>query len=230
MNKCLIYLKRSLLLLRYYTFHRVTFPRFTWSKLEDAPKSIGYLVIDKITSLLGPLLTPLSSQGHILMTEVVHHLRAIAKVHSITVLVRCCLLLVIIQDPSSGVQVVNDPTNKSLLHSPKSPALGPTFTFLTDATVWVSMDLRQQSSHNLQDDCTLHRAEVLKANFMVSLLVISRYSFEYKMLELKYFRNLCFEVWFISIVTAINLKFISIWESSTAIGFFATYSCTAHIP
>lgn len=124
---------------------------------EDTPAGIGYLVIDKITSLLGPLLTSSSCQGHVWMAELMRHLRAIAKAYSITVL------------------VLNDNTSRSLSHDtgvlPKIPALGSAFTFLTDATIWISPDPQQRSPpdpHLLPDDSMSYRVEVLKANFMGS--------------------------------------------------------------
>ncbi|KXN91628.1 hypothetical protein AN958_12480 [Leucoagaricus sp. SymC.cos] len=122
---------------------------------------VGYLVIDKITTLLGPLLATSSSQGHVWMTELMHHLRVIAQTHSITILVRCL------------IRCTFRLTHVFFVGMFKIPALGPTFTFLTDATLWSAYESESSSwfprdSRLLAGDYTAYRLEVLKANFMAS--------------------------------------------------------------
>lgn len=57
-------------------------------QVGNGNSTTGYLVVDSITALLGPLLSAASSQGHALMTNLMRQLRTIAQVHSITVIVR----------------------------------------------------------------------------------------------------------------------------------------------
>ncbi|KAH8980878.1 P-loop containing nucleoside triphosphate hydrolase protein [Lactarius akahatsu] len=72
------------------------------------------VVIDTVTALLGPRLSNLSSQGHAEMTSFMRLLRATAQKHGLCVL------------------VLNDATTAG------HPALGASFTFLTDVTMWLA--------------------------------------------------------------------------------------------
>ncbi|KAH9177386.1 P-loop containing nucleoside triphosphate hydrolase protein [Lactarius sanguifluus] len=72
------------------------------------------VVIDTVTALLRPRLSNLSSQGHAEMTSFMRLLRATAQKHGLCVL------------------VLNDATAAG------HPALGASFTFLTDATMWLA--------------------------------------------------------------------------------------------
>lgn len=51
----------------------------------------------------------------------------------------------------------------------RKPALGPSFTYMTDATIWLSKadQLRRESS---EDKGTVHTAEILRSRFAVSRL------------------------------------------------------------
>ncbi|KAI9439857.1 P-loop containing nucleoside triphosphate hydrolase protein [Lactarius indigo] len=83
------------------------------SDLQHAPRS-RFIVIDTVTALLGPRLSNISFQGHAEMTSFMRLLRATAQKHGLCVL------------------VLNDATAAG------HPALGASFTFLTDATVWLA--------------------------------------------------------------------------------------------
>ncbi|KAN0132897.1 P-loop containing nucleoside triphosphate hydrolase [Lactarius tabidus] len=89
------------------------------------------VVIDTVTALLGPRLSNLSSQGHAEMTSLMRLLRSAAQKHGLCVL------------------VLNDATAAG------HPALGASFTFLTDATVWLARSPGQ--------DHELRTAQVLRS-------------------------------------------------------------------
>jgi RAD51-like protein 3 len=50
------------------------------------------IVVDTVTPLFGPLLSPVSSQGHAIMTSSMRQLRAFAEFFSLTVFVRRSLI------------------------------------------------------------------------------------------------------------------------------------------
>ncbi|KAG5716852.1 DNA repair protein RAD51 like protein [Termitomyces sp. T112] len=109
---------------------------------------LSCIVFDAITPLLGPLLSAVSAQGHSAMTEFMYHLRDFSRLHS-------CPILVI--------------NNTSLLvHHSKSasqirkPALGPSFEFLTDATVWLSR-CDEHAKFDNDHDFTVVSAKVLRS-------------------------------------------------------------------
>ncbi|KAF9446615.1 hypothetical protein P691DRAFT_708249 [Macrolepiota fuliginosa MF-IS2] len=118
--------------------------------------TVGYLVIDCITSLLGPLLSAAPSQGHAVMVNLMRQLKDIAQDHSITVI------------------VINNSTSNSLQHGSHSmtrkPALGPTFAFLTDATLWVAPHPTHGASRDPSlfaegsEDRVVYHLLVLKSN------------------------------------------------------------------
>ncbi|XP_006459252.1 hypothetical protein AGABI2DRAFT_66758 [Agaricus bisporus var. bisporus H97] len=118
----------------------------------------GYLVVDNVTALYGPLLSVASSQGHALMVDLMRRLRIISQTHLITVIV--CL----------SANYIYETVTTSLVH--RKPALGPSFTFLTDATLWMSDPRLVTKSpgatyHNEKSDYINYLLEVTKSSFGV---------------------------------------------------------------
>ncbi|KAI0255071.1 P-loop containing nucleoside triphosphate hydrolase protein [Lactifluus subvellereus] len=105
------------------------------------------VVLDTVTVLLGPQLSAVSSQGHAEMTTFMRLLREAAQKHAL------CIL------------VLNDATAAG------RPALGTSFAFMTDATLWLARGQGQ--------DRELRTAEVLRSRvsvrspFFFSLRVVS---------------------------------------------------------
>lgn len=86
-----------------------------------------HIIIDNITAVLSPLLTAVSAQGHSIMTVLMRQLRLLARSHNLTILVL-------------NTATSNPTANPAQLfsNSPRKPALGPSFTYMTDATIWLS--------------------------------------------------------------------------------------------
>ncbi|CAE6464130.1 unnamed protein product [Rhizoctonia solani] len=103
------------------------------ASLAEAPDaSLRYITIDPITPLLAGQITGSSSQGHATMTGVMRQLARIAEDHKLTVL--------------ALNKTANSLTRNPLSAFPKTtakPALGPTFTFLSHATIWLSTSRKQ---------------------------------------------------------------------------------------
>ncbi|KAJ7233144.1 P-loop containing nucleoside triphosphate hydrolase protein [Mycena haematopus] len=105
------------------------------------------IVLDTVTPLFGPLLSPVSSQGHAIMIGSMRQLRAFAQFFSLTVFV--------VNDSSAFTPFVPG----SLSNNPniRKPALGPSFTFLTDATLWLTIceDDTDPQEQDTRLECTL---------------------------------------------------------------------------
>ncbi|KAI0671322.1 P-loop containing nucleoside triphosphate hydrolase protein [Trametes maxima] len=107
------------------------------------------IVIDSITPLVGPMLSATSSQGHAIMTTFMRQLRAFADSFSLTVIVINTSTKILPRNPEAAF----DTTRK--------PALGPSFTFMTDETLWLS---RRPSEDPEEDEETaVHVVEVLRS-------------------------------------------------------------------
>ncbi|EAU85550.2 hypothetical protein CC1G_06263 [Coprinopsis cinerea okayama7 len=94
------------------------------------PGSTGqlkYLVIDSITPLLGPFLTGITAHGHAMMTDFMRRLRCISSSDGVTVLV---------VNSATLKQGVDGTIPSGQIE--RKPALGPSFTFMTDTTLWLS--------------------------------------------------------------------------------------------
>jgi len=111
------------------------------------------IVVDSVTPLFGPLLSPVSSQGHAIMTGFMRQLRAFAQFFSMTVFVANASAAFTPFVPGS---VSNNPNIRK-------PALGPSFTFLTDATLWLAV-----SGDDTGIECTKHVAQVYRSKVTVS--------------------------------------------------------------
>ncbi|KAI0955918.1 hypothetical protein AcV7_006457 [Taiwanofungus camphoratus] len=101
--------------------------RLSLSSNTQSPPFVRCIVIDSITPLLSPLLSALSSQGHAIMTTFMRQLRALAEAFSLTILV-------------INTSTACSPRNldSAFLSTVRKPALGPSFTYLTDTTLWLS--------------------------------------------------------------------------------------------
>ncbi|KAF8211447.1 P-loop containing nucleoside triphosphate hydrolase protein [Mycena galopus ATCC 62051] len=118
------------------------------------------IVLDTVTPLFGPLLSPVSSQGHAIMTGSMRQLRAFAQFLSLTVFV--------VNDSAAFTPFV--PGSSSNNSKIRKPALGPSFTFLTDATLWLALCGDDADLHG-QDagiECTKHVAQVYRSKVTVS--------------------------------------------------------------
>lgn len=108
------------------------------------------------------------------MSTFMRQLRALAETYFITILVSCQLLIVFHR--AHGLQAINTstiatPQNRDLKFSwtDRKPALGPSFTFLTDTTIWLS----KYNKEDQDQDASLHIAEVLRSRSVVcSILLI----------------------------------------------------------
>lgn len=114
------------------------------------------VVIDAVTPLLGPLLSAVSSQGHAVMTAFMRQLRTLAETFSLTVLVINSSTLSSPLNPDSAFLTTN-----------RKPALGPSFTFLTDTTLWLGKFLPEDGTRDSSDQTT-HIAEIFRSRVAYS--------------------------------------------------------------
>ncbi|KAK7061455.1 P-loop containing nucleoside triphosphate hydrolase protein [Favolaschia claudopus] len=124
------------------------------------PPRTRALVVDTITPLLGPFLSPVSSQGHAIMTSTMQRLRGFAQAFSMTVFV--------VNDSVAFSPYI--PGSASNTPHIRKPALGPSFTFLADATLWLvnceggATNKRNENASN----CTKHIAQVYRSKVTTS--------------------------------------------------------------
>ncbi|KAG9315058.1 P-loop containing nucleoside triphosphate hydrolase protein [Chiua virens] len=129
---------------------------------------IRLVVIDSVTPLLAPPLSAVSSQGHAIMTTFMQHLRTLARSYYLAFLVSICTFHIIFSD---ALEVVNN-TSASPLHNSLSvfpsttrkPALGPSFTFLTDCTIWLA---RREDMMDAEAGESMHAVEIFKSRATV---------------------------------------------------------------
>ncbi|CDO71803.1 hypothetical protein BN946_scf184939.g27 [Trametes cinnabarina] len=119
------------------------------------------IVIDSITPLLGPMLSATSSQGHAIMTTFMRQLRAFAD--------SFCLTVIVINNSTKMLPRNPD----AVFETTRKPALGPSFTFMTDATLWLSR--RPEGESTDDGESSVHVAEVLRSRISV-FSVMARYS------------------------------------------------------
>jgi RAD51-like protein 3 len=154
-------------------------------------------VIDSITPIFRPLLSVVSSQGmrhfhgmnsvqltaskgHAMMISFMQQLKSLAETHSLTILVLVAYCVLCSSFLTSTDQILNS-TSSALPHTHQSrrsstarkPALGPSFTYMTDTTLWLS---KSPASHTIEQADTLeapiHTAEILRSKFTVCALCI----------------------------------------------------------
>ncbi|KIM84382.1 hypothetical protein PILCRDRAFT_410642 [Piloderma croceum F 1598] len=116
---------------------------------------IRIIVIDSITPLLGPMLSAVSSQGHAIMTTFMRQLRALAQAFEL------CIFVI-----NNATPVAPAPHNPHSAFSSTvaKPALGPSFAFLTDATIWLSQHGEKARTN---EDRTTYIAEIFKSKTAV---------------------------------------------------------------
>ncbi|KAG6828880.1 hypothetical protein H0H92_006436 [Tricholoma furcatifolium] len=111
------------------------------------------VVFDAITPLLSPLLSAVSARGHAVMTDLMRYLRVFARSNACPILVTNHTSLLV--------------PNSDYKSAARKPALGPSFQFMTDATIWLSKH-NQDSTSNGEREYTVRSAEVLRSNCMMS--------------------------------------------------------------
>jgi hypothetical protein len=117
------------------------------------------------------------------MTGFMRQLRAFAQIFSMTVFVRR-LRSLILHDYLTIRQVVNNSAAftpfvaGSVSNNPniRKPALGPSFTFLTDATLWLALcgDDTDLHERNVGIECTKHVAQVYRSKITVCFFISIR--------------------------------------------------------
>ncbi|KAF7313540.1 p-loop containing nucleoside triphosphate hydrolase protein [Mycena chlorophos] len=118
----------------------------TSSNMPSNTPAVRAIVIDSITAILSPLLSPVSAQGHAIMSALMRQLHTLAQAVGTTI---------IVLNGSAAV----DPSKPKI----RKPALGPSFTFMTDATLWLAappMTTRhhQQQQHAAAEDDASRRS------------------------------------------------------------------------
>ncbi|KZP27338.1 P-loop containing nucleoside triphosphate hydrolase protein [Athelia psychrophila] len=116
---------------------------------------IRILVIDSITPLLGPALSFVSSQGHAVMVTFMGQLRALARAYG--------LAAQVINNATSTAPAARN-QNSAFGGTAAKPALGPSFTFLTDATIWIARFIdRKHDTEDAADRGMLHIVEIFRS-------------------------------------------------------------------
>lgn len=127
---------------------------------------VRLVIIDAVTPLLAPSLSAVSSHGHAIMSTFMRHLRTMARSHYLAFLVSLYTVHIAL---SNSLKIVNN-TSASHPHDPSSttrkPALGPSFTFLTDCTIWLA---RHDGAANAEAGSSIHVAEIFKSRSTVRL-------------------------------------------------------------
>ncbi|KAJ3795877.1 P-loop containing nucleoside triphosphate hydrolase protein [Lentinula aff. detonsa] len=138
--------------------------------LQASSIQMKYIVIDSVTSLFGPYLSAVSSQGHAIMAAFMRYLRDFAKRYSVIILLINNATLMQARS-TARAQTTTEVTNpRSVFASTiRKPALGPSFTFMTDATLWVSLWPAQEDD---EEKFTTHVVEVFRSKFSVSKYLV----------------------------------------------------------
>ncbi|KAF9223515.1 P-loop containing nucleoside triphosphate hydrolase protein [Gyrodon lividus] len=110
---------------------------------------VHLVVIDSVTPLLAPSLSAVSSHGHAMMTTFMQHLRVLARTYSLTFLIM----------NNTSASAPYNPVS-ALSSTARKPALGPSFTFLTDCTLWL---VHHEGVNNAEAESTTHVAEVCRS-------------------------------------------------------------------
>ncbi|KAK7690750.1 hypothetical protein QCA50_005849 [Cerrena zonata] len=114
------------------------------------------IVIDNVTSLIRPILSITSSQGHSVMVSLMRQLHLFAEAYSLTIIVINSTSMANPRNMDSRFEFTN-----------RKPALGPSFTYMTDATIWLSKaDHPHPQPSSTSGD--VHTAEILRSRFTPS--------------------------------------------------------------
>ncbi|KAH7869643.1 P-loop containing nucleoside triphosphate hydrolase protein [Lentinula edodes] len=133
---------------------------------ESIPR-MRCIVIDPVTPLLSPYLSAVSSQGHAIMSAFMRYLHDLAARYSLLVLVVNNATLMRARSTNRAqmpIQTVSNPLS-AFASTIRQPALGPSFAFMTDATLWVSLWPEKTES---EERSTAHVIEVFRSKFSVS--------------------------------------------------------------
>ncbi|KAI0733495.1 P-loop containing nucleoside triphosphate hydrolase protein [Fomitopsis betulina] len=125
--------------------------RTTLSSHPDAPPVVRCIVIDNVTAILGPLLSAVSSQGHAIMATFMRQLQDLAQAFSLTILV-----------VNTSTKCTPRNPDSVFASTDRKPALGPSFTFLTDTTLWLA------KREITEDGSATHVAEILRSRLVSS--------------------------------------------------------------
>lgn len=123
--------------------------RTSLSSFSAVGQTVQCVVLDSITPLLLPSLSAISSQGHAMMTTFMRQLRELAHTFGITIFV--------INGTSAAT-----PFNPSSAFAStiRKPALGPSFTFMTDCTLWL---WKAKGTPDSEGPFSVHVAEVFRS-------------------------------------------------------------------
>ncbi|KAF8626407.1 hypothetical protein AX17_006574 [Amanita inopinata Kibby_2008] len=125
-----------------------------------AESKLRFIVIDTITTLLGPNLSVVSAQGHAKMVYFMRHLRELACEKQLVILV-----------------LNNTAAAKPSLEFPganRKPALGPSFSFLTDTTLWLTRcDQRIENSAEHKLTLEIYRSRLMRPRALTTLSLLN---------------------------------------------------------
>ncbi|KAG2157975.1 P-loop containing nucleoside triphosphate hydrolase protein [Suillus bovinus] len=123
--------------------------RISLSNSKSVEPTVQWIVLDSITPLLLPSLSAVSSQGHAMMITFMRRLRELSRTFGISIMV--------INGTSAAV-----PFNQSSAFAStiRKPALGPSFTFMTDCTIWLS---KTKDIPDPEGPFSVHVAEVFRS-------------------------------------------------------------------
>ncbi|EGN98950.1 hypothetical protein SERLA73DRAFT_108166 [Serpula lacrymans var. lacrymans S7.3] len=130
--------------------------RVTLNK-DHSPPRIRCIVIDSITSLIGPMLNAVSSHGHAVMESFMRQLRDLAQTQSLTVLVI---------NNTSAFAPYNPLSAQD--SNVRKPALGPSLTYMTDCTLWLAKQEGSPAPSGNSEQSPVYVAEVLRSKMTKS--------------------------------------------------------------
>ncbi|OJA11134.1 hypothetical protein AZE42_02359 [Rhizopogon vesiculosus] len=123
--------------------------RISLSSLRNVGPTVRCIVIDSVTPLLLPSLSAVSSQGHAMMSTFMRQLRELAQTFGLTIIVINGTSAAAPFNPSSAFE-----------STIRKPALGPSFTFMTDCTLWLR---KTQDVLDSEGEFPVHIAEVFRS-------------------------------------------------------------------
>lgn len=131
---------------------------------------VRLVIIDSVTSLLAPSLSAVSSHGHAIMTTFMQHLRSMARSYYLAFLVSISTSHVA---SFNSLEIVNNtsgsPPNplSAFALAIRKPALGPSFMFLTDCTIWLAR--HEDTATDADAGSPIHVAEIIRSRSTVSV-------------------------------------------------------------
>ncbi|KAF8622566.1 hypothetical protein AX15_006914 [Amanita polypyramis BW_CC] len=116
------------------------------------PSWLRFVVVDTVTQLLGPNLSAVSAQGHSIMVHFMRYLREKSRFNQLTTIVL-----------NNSIHVIPGSRNLIFNATDQQPALGPSFAFLTDSTLWLS-----KPDSDAEEDASKLTVEVLRSKTLPS--------------------------------------------------------------